>query len=112
MCHNVSMERISLIGLAGVGKTVAWRLIARQVLGLGWQSTAHVIQARDLAVMSGAMKSFEDFLKIIDSAINNRIKNLKINWNIVSEIRRIIGFSRKEKDIFIFNFHIFIYFNK
>ena len=28
--------------------------------------------------------------------------NLKINWNIVSEIRRIIGFSRKEKDIFIF----------
>ncbi len=28
--------------------------------------------------------------------------NLKINWNIVSEIRKIIGFSRQEKDIFIF----------
>ena len=28
--------------------------------------------------------------------------NLKINWNILSEIKKIIGFSRKEKDIFIF----------
>ena len=28
--------------------------------------------------------------------------NLKINWNVLSEIKKIIGFSRKEKDIFIF----------
>ena len=56
-----ALPHLLITGPAGVGKTVAWRLIARQVLGLGWQSTAHVIQARDLAVMSGAMKSFEDF---------------------------------------------------
>ena len=33
---------------AGIGKTAAWKLIARQVLGPSWQSTTHVLQARIL----------------------------------------------------------------
>lgn len=52
-----------ITGPAGVGKTAAWHLVARQVLGPGWRSTAHVLQARDLARSSGAMKKFEDFLR-------------------------------------------------
>ena len=52
-----------ITGPAGVGKTAAWRLVARQVLGPGWKSTCHVLQARDLARQSGAMKTFEEFLR-------------------------------------------------
>ncbi len=52
-----------LAGPAGVGKTAAWRLIARQILGPSWHSTTHVLQARDLARSAGAMKTFEDFLR-------------------------------------------------
>ncbi|MBJ84238.1 MAG: hypothetical protein CMB52_01805 [Euryarchaeota archaeon] len=52
-----------ITGPAGVGKTAAWRLVARQVLGPGWKSTCHVLQARDLSRQSGAMKKFEDFLR-------------------------------------------------
>ena len=52
-----------ITGPAGVGKTAAWRLIARQVLGPGWQSTSHVLQARDLAKKAGAMQKFEEFLR-------------------------------------------------
>ena len=51
-------------GPTGIGKTVAWRLVARQVLGPSWQSTTHILQAKDLAKTSGAMKKFEDFHKI------------------------------------------------
>ena len=68
-----ALPHLLITGPAGVGKTVAWRLIARQVLGLGWQSTAHVIQARDLAVMSGAMKSFEDFLRPLGRMSNDTL---------------------------------------
>ncbi|MDC0340918.1 AAA family ATPase [Candidatus Poseidoniaceae archaeon] len=50
-------------GPSGVGKTAAWRLVARQVLGPSWQATTHIIQARDLAKTSGAMKKFEEFLR-------------------------------------------------
>ena len=50
-------------GPAGVGKTAAWRLVARQVLGAGWRSTCHVLQARDLSGSRGAMKTFEEFLR-------------------------------------------------
>ena len=50
-------------GPAGVGKTAAWRLVARQVLGSGWESTSHVLQARDLKNESGAMAKFEQFLR-------------------------------------------------
>ena len=50
-------------GPPGVGKTAAWRLIARQILGPSWRSTTHVLQARDLARSAGAMKTFEDFLR-------------------------------------------------
>ena len=50
-------------GSAGVGKTAAWRLVARQVLGPGWRATHHVIQARDLARQAGAMSKFEEFLR-------------------------------------------------
>ena len=52
-----------LAGPTGVGKTAAWRLIARQILGPSWHSTTHVLQARDLAKSAGAMKKFEEFLK-------------------------------------------------
>jgi DNA polymerase III delta prime subunit len=52
-----------IAGPSGVGKTALWRLIARQVLGVGWASTTHVLQARDLAGSSGAMGKFEAFLK-------------------------------------------------
>ena len=37
-----------ITGPAGVGKTASWRLVARQMLGPGWESTTHVLQARDL----------------------------------------------------------------
>ena len=50
-----------ITGPAGVGKTAAWRLVARQVLGPGWKSTCHVLQARDLSRQAGAMKKFEEF---------------------------------------------------
>ena len=46
-----------ITGPAGVGKTAAWRLVARQVLGPGWKSTCHVLQARDLSRQAGAMKN-------------------------------------------------------
>ena len=52
-----------LTGPAGVGKTAAWKLVARQILGPGWKSTTHVLQCRDLARQSGAMAKFEDFLR-------------------------------------------------
>jgi DNA polymerase III delta prime subunit len=52
-----------LTGPAGVGKTAAWRLVARQVLGPGWKSTSHVLQARDLARQAKAMDLFEQFLR-------------------------------------------------
>tara|TARA_B100001248_G_scaffold258023_1_gene241486 strand:+ start:1511 stop:2647 length:1137 start_codon:yes stop_codon:yes gene_type:complete len=54
---------IILAGPPGVGKTAAWRLLARQMLGPSWKSTAHVLQARDLAKTAGAMKKFEEFLR-------------------------------------------------
>jgi replication factor C small subunit len=50
-------------GPSGIGKTAAWRLVARQVLGPSWQATTHIIQARDLAKTAGAMKKFEEFLR-------------------------------------------------
>ena len=52
-----------IAGPEGVGKTVAWRLVARQVLGPSWKATTHVLQARDLAKSSGAMQTFEEFLR-------------------------------------------------
>ncbi|HJM66871.1 MAG TPA: hypothetical protein QF555_04940, partial [Candidatus Thalassarchaeaceae archaeon] len=30
-------------GPAGCGKTAAWKLVARQVLGPGWKATHHVL---------------------------------------------------------------------
>ena len=52
-----------LAGPPGVGKTAAWRLVARQILGPSWKSTTHILQARDLAKTAGAMKKFEEFLR-------------------------------------------------
>jgi len=52
-----------IAGPSGVGKTAAWRLIARQILGPSWNSTTHILQAKDLAKKSGAMQTFEDFLR-------------------------------------------------
>ena len=52
-----------LAGPEGVCKTVAWRLVARQILGPSWKATTHVLQARDLARSAGAMSTFEEFLR-------------------------------------------------
>ena len=65
--HSASMEgdppHLLISGPTGCGKTTTWKLVARQVLGPGWEATHHVLQARDLAGSSGAMGKFEDFLK-------------------------------------------------
>lgn len=50
-------------GPAGSGKTAAWHLIVRQVLGPAWRSTTHVLQAKDLVKTAGAMAAFESFLR-------------------------------------------------
>ncbi len=52
-----------ITGPAGVGKTACWRLFARQILGPGWKSTTHILQARDLVRQRGAMSTFEEFLR-------------------------------------------------
>lgn len=52
-----------ITGPAGVGKTACWRLFARQILGPGWKSTTHILQARDLDRQRGAMATFEEFLR-------------------------------------------------
>ena len=62
---STSLEppHLLITGPAGVGKTASWRLFARQLLGPGWKSTTHVLQARDLVRKRGAMTSFEEFLR-------------------------------------------------
>ena len=52
-----------LSGPSGVGKTAVMRMIARQLLGPGWQSTTHTLNAKDLSRMPGAMKIFEEFIR-------------------------------------------------
>ena len=52
-----------LSGPSGVGKTAIMRLIARQLLGPGWQSTTHILNAKDLSRTAGAMKVFEEFIR-------------------------------------------------
>ncbi|MDP6870126.1 MAG: AAA family ATPase [Candidatus Poseidoniaceae archaeon] len=52
-----------IAGPPGVGKTAAWKLVARQILGPSWESTTHVLQARDISRQSGAMSKFEEFLR-------------------------------------------------
>ena len=52
-----------LSGPSGVGKTAAMRLVARQLLGPGWKATTHILNAKDLSRMPGAMKKFEEFLR-------------------------------------------------
>lgn len=54
---------LMITGPAGVGKTACWRLFARQILGPGWKSTTHILQARDLDRQRGAMATFEEFLR-------------------------------------------------
>ena len=60
---SIDPPHILITGPAGVGKTASWRLFARQLLGPGWKSTTHVLQARDLVRKRGAMSSFEEFLR-------------------------------------------------
>jgi len=60
---SIDPPHILITGPAGVGKTASWRLFARQLLGPGWKSTTHVLQARDLVRQRGAMSSFEEFLR-------------------------------------------------
>ncbi|MGB1679813.1 MAG: hypothetical protein ACPHIE_01245 [Candidatus Thalassarchaeaceae archaeon] len=63
--NSISMDppHLLITGPAGVGKTASWRLFARQLLGPGWKSTTHILQARDLVRQRGAMSSFEEFLR-------------------------------------------------
>ena len=60
---SIDPPHLLITGPAGVGKTASWRLYARQLLGPGWKSTTHVLQARDLVRQRGAMSSFEEFLR-------------------------------------------------
>lgn len=64
---NTSLQsnppHLLLSGPPGCGKTAAYRLICRQVLGPAWEATTHVLQARDLSKTSGAMAKFETFLR-------------------------------------------------
>lgn len=62
-----------LSGPSGVGKTTAWRLLARQVLGPSWEARTHVLQARDLAGSAGAMGKFETFLRPEGSDSNDTL---------------------------------------
>ena len=50
-------------GPAGCGKTAAYQLVCRQVLGPSWRATTHVLQARDIDRTAGAMATFEAFLR-------------------------------------------------
>ena len=52
-----------LSGPSGVGKTAVMRFVARQLLGPGWKATTHILNAKDLSRMPGAMKKFEEFLR-------------------------------------------------
>ncbi|HIG34079.1 MAG TPA: hypothetical protein EYQ11_04295 [Candidatus Poseidoniales archaeon] len=52
-----------ITGPAGVGKSACWKLFARQILGPGWKSTTHILQARNLVRQRGAMATFEEFLR-------------------------------------------------
>ena len=60
---SVDPPHLLITGPAGVGKTACWRLFARQILGPGWKSTTHILQARDLVRQRGAMAMFEEFLR-------------------------------------------------
>ena len=65
--ENASLQanppHLLISGPTGVGKTAIWRLIARQVLGPSYNSTTHVLNAKDLSRTSGAMGKFESFLR-------------------------------------------------
>ena len=60
---SIDPPHLMITGPAGVGKTACWRLFARQILGPGWKSTTHILQARDLVRQRGAMATFEEFLR-------------------------------------------------
>jgi replication factor C small subunit len=60
---SLNLPHLLFAGPAGVGKTATARLVARQVLGAGWKSTTHVLQAKDIKKSAGAMKKFEDFIR-------------------------------------------------
>jgi len=60
---DANPSHILLAGPSGVGKTVTWKLLARQVLGPAWDLSTHVFHARDILKTAGAMKSFEAFLR-------------------------------------------------
>ena len=60
---STNLPHLLLAGPAGIGKTAVARLVARQVLGAGWKSTTHILQAKDLKKSAGAMKKFEDFIR-------------------------------------------------
>ena len=59
-----------LSGPSGVGKTAIMRMVARQLLGPGWQSTTHILNAKDLSRQAGAMKIFEEFIRPSGSGEN------------------------------------------
>jgi len=60
---DANPPHILLAGPSGVGKTITWKLLARQVLGPAWDLSTHVFHAKDILKTSGAMKSFENFLR-------------------------------------------------
>ena len=71
---STNPPHLLLSGPSGVGKTAVMRMLARQLLGPGWQSTTHILNAKDLSRMPGAMKVFEDFVR--PSGTNNSLAGL------------------------------------
>ena len=94
--HSASMEgdppHLLISGPTGCGKTTTWKLVARQVLGPGWEATHHVLQARDLAGSSGAMGKFEDFLKGATSNLNKRERSCRRLFLFPLDLVRFVPF--------------------
>ena len=59
---STSPPHLLISGPPGCGKTTAWMMFARQVLGPSWDGTTHVYQARDRA-KGRATAAFTDFLQ-------------------------------------------------
>ena len=57
-----SPPHLLIAGPPGCGKTTAWRLFCRQVLGPSWEGTTHIYQAKDES-KGKATDKFTEFLK-------------------------------------------------
>ena len=59
---SASPPHLLISGPPGCGKTTAWMMFARQVLGPSWKGTTHIYQARDRA-KGKATAAFTEFIQ-------------------------------------------------